>query len=281
MNIFNRVTTLRGYAVMFKMSVHEVVDQIQQGVIVAKRVEGTNDYLIQLPDEKANELDRLEHERENDPFSLSLFDPNYKEEPVQVDLNEYFTINYKDTSIQFNAFHDLDDSFKFNQDGTASTYIHGTYRGISNYTPVTVEFKLEKPYVEAIESIRCVDEQLRNRELAGKGEREVVIMVDGNRHKLSRDGERIIFKTKVTDNFVSIEQCKKIVEKIKEEYNYQPKKLEFLLSLFTETPNNNGEVGEHYLLNKRVVYDVAFNVLDVYIDDKHVYQNYDGEERRG
>ena len=111
----------------------------------------------------------------------------------------------------------------------------------------------------------------------GKGERLVTVIVDGNNHNLMHNGKPVGIKTKITDNIVTLEKCQEVAENIRK-MGHEPKKLFFMLKIFTETPGNDcGDFPEECLLNKDAYYYVESNCLRIWEYGMPVYQNCGGD----
>lgn len=109
-----------------------------------------------------------------------------------------------------------------------------------------------------------------------KGERLVPVILDGNNTNLIVDGKEQRFGVKITDNNVTMENCHEAVKRLKE-LNCFPKKLEFLLSIFTKSNGNEyGDFAEECLLDKRVKYDVEENRMTIWENKELVYENNNG-----
>lgn len=109
-----------------------------------------------------------------------------------------------------------------------------------------------------------------------KGDREVVVHLDGNCTKLIVNDKEIMCKTIITDNIVTIEKCRKIIKKLNN-MNCFPKVISFDLSVYTETEGNEcGDFPEKCLLNKKVYYTVDKDKLLIWKDGKPVYENNHG-----
>jgi hypothetical protein len=108
------------------------------------------------------------------------------------------------------------------------------------------------------------------------GKRVVTVMIDGNKHDIMKDGKRINIQTEIEDNIVTLEKCKEVTENIRR-LGYEPKKLKFFLSIYTETSGNEcGDFVEECLLNRTVNYNVATNTLMVWEDGRPILRNCDG-----
>jgi hypothetical protein len=111
---------------------------------------------------------------------------------------------------------------------------------------------------------------------AGMGTRLVTVIVDGNNHNLQINGKRAIVQTEITNNIVTLAKCQEITEKIRRA-GHEPKKLDFLLSIWTETPGNEyGDFPEECLLNKEARYFVTENRLEIWENNELIYENNNG-----
>jgi len=127
-------------------------------------------------------------------------------------------------------------------------------------------FKLTLDHIETYEK---AEKQLT-------GSRMVTIIIDGNNHNLMVDGKRVIVQTEIIDNIVTIEKCQKVNEKIKAA-GYTPKKLEFLLSIYTDSKGNEyGDFPEECLLNRKVYYFPKSNCMRIWENGYPIYENCNG-----
>lgn len=136
-------------------------------------------------------------------------------------------------------------------------------------------------FIEVLEGLLDVTlTHIENYEKAEKfltDKRTVTIIVDGNNHNIIKDGKKVGIQTEVEDNIVTLEQCQRIVKNIRK-FGYEPKKLHFLLSIYTETPGNDcGDFPEECLLNRDVYYYVGQNTLMIWENGRPVLQNVNGD----
>jgi len=126
--------------------------------------------------------------------------------------------------------------------------------------------KNENMFKEVLESLFDLTlEHIENYEKAEvliEGKRIVPVVIDNNNHNLMINGNRLVMKTEIENNTVTIEKCQDIISHLKSKFNYDAKELRFLLSVYTETENNElGDYPEELLLNLDVVYDVYENCI--------------------
>ena len=108
------------------------------------------------------------------------------------------------------------------------------------------------------------------------GSRMVTVIVDGNNHNLMVDGKRAIVQTEIIDNIVTIEKCQEVFEKVKLA-GHNPKKLEFLLSIYTDSKGNEcGDFPEECLLNRKVYYFSKSNCMRIWENGYPIYENCNG-----
>lgn len=106
----------------------------------------------------------------------------------------------------------------------------------------------------------------------GMGTRLVTVIVDGNNHNLTKNGKRVIVKTEITENVVTLAKCQTVTEGIRKA-GHEPKTLVFMLSVFGE-PNDDGYA--ECLLDKEVRYFVKENRMEIWENRELVYENNDG-----
>lgn len=124
-------------------------------------------------------------------------------------------------------------------------------------------------FVEMLETLLEVTrEHIANYEEASKqliGKRSVFVIVDGNNNNLPKP-----IQIEITDNIVTIEKCRDIVEKIKE-LGHAPQKIEIYLNIYTQTKGNEcGDFPEECLLNKQIKYFPKEDYLQIWENHKLV-----------
>jgi hypothetical protein len=93
--------------------------------------------------------------------------------------------------------------------------------------------------------------------------RIVTVILDGNKTFLHKDSKEVMVKTEIENNTVTIEKCRELIKKLNAE-NCYPKELTFLLSVYTETANNEmGDYPEECLLKREVNYYVDSDCLEI------------------
>lgn len=108
------------------------------------------------------------------------------------------------------------------------------------------------------------------------GARIVPVILDGNNTPLIIDGEKRTFGVEVTDNRITMDVCQKAVARLAE-FNCYPKKLEFLLSIYTSTPGNEyGDFPEECLLDRKAYYHIVDNRLTIWENGDPVYEDNNG-----
>jgi len=135
-------------------------------------------------------------------------------------------------------------------------------------------------FIEVLEGLfKLTLDHINNYEEAEKqltGTRMVTVIVDGNNHNLTIDGKRAIVQTEITDNIVTIEKCQEVTEKIKAA-GHNPEKLKFMLSIYTESKDNEcGDFPEECLLDRKVIYYPKSNCMRIWENGYPVYENCDG-----
>jgi hypothetical protein len=109
------------------------------------------------------------------------------------------------------------------------------------------------------------------------GKRIVTVIVDGNNHNITKDGKKVGIQTEIEDNMVTLEHCQRVTEKI-QQAGHKPKKLQFMMSIYTETPGNDcGDFPEECLLNRNIYYYVEGNTLMIWEHGKPILQNINGD----
>jgi hypothetical protein len=108
------------------------------------------------------------------------------------------------------------------------------------------------------------------------GSRMVTVIVDGNNHNLMVDGKRAIVQTEIIDNIVTIEKCQEVFGKIIA-VGHTPKKLEFMLSIYTDSKGNEcGDFQEECLLNRKVYYFPKSNCMRIWENGYPIFENCNG-----
>ncbi len=111
---------------------------------------------------------------------------------------------------------------------------------------------------------------------AGRGERAVTVIVDGNNHKIvsPTTGKPVIIQTMITDNIVTIAKCREITKKIIGA-GHIPQNLRFMLSIYDDGGkfDFDADVPPDCLLNKYATYNVKHDELIIFDNDEAVYAN--------
>lgn len=106
--------------------------------------------------------------------------------------------------------------------------------------------------------------------------RVVPVIIDGNSTKLIVDGKEQRFGMEVTNSTVTMDMLHKAVKRL-HSFNCHPKKLEVLLSVYTETDGNEyGDCPEVCVLDKTVTYDVDANCMVIKSAGMPIYENNNG-----
>lgn len=127
-------------------------------------------------------------------------------------------------------------------------------------------FKLTLEHIETYEE---AEKQLT-------GGRMVTVIVDGNNHNIVINGKRAIVQTEIIDNIVTIEKCQEVTQKIIIA-GHTPKKLEFMLSIYTQSKDNEcGDFPEECLLNRKVYYFPESNCMRIWENGYPIYENCNG-----
>ena len=151
---------------------------------------------------------------------------------------------------------------------------------IGRWNSVNMSLNLPSTFKEALEDqFHVTQKHIYNYEKAEKkltGKRIVTVLLDGNKTPLSVNGVQKRFGVEITDNKVGIEDCQKAVKRLAE-FDCHPSKLQFMLSVYTETEGNEcGDFPEECLLNCDVFYFVNENRMIIYKDDMPIFENNNG-----
>jgi hypothetical protein len=150
---------------------------------------------------------------------------------------------------------------------------------LSNKSYAEILIKNGHNFKEVLEGLLDVTlDHIKNYEKAEKfltGNRLVTVIIDGNNHNITKDGKRVVIQTEIEDNTVTLEKCKEVTEKIRS-LGHEPKELKFVLSIYTETPGNNGDFPEECLLNRNVYYYPQSNCMRIWENGVPIYENCDG-----
>lgn len=102
------------------------------------------------------------------------------------------------------------------------------------------------------------------------GNREVTVILDNNRTKLTMNGKTVMVHTIAKNNNVPIEKLREIAQTLHDRKCY-PNELEVNLSVYTQTAGNElGDEPEECLTDKKVIYNVKEDKMVVYENGKEV-----------
>ena len=105
--------------------------------------------------------------------------------------------------------------------------------------------------------------------------RTITVIVDGNNHSLTANGQRAIVQTDIDNNIVTIQKCREVAENIRNA-GHEPKTLRFMLSVFGQEYEGSLGLCADYKLNKDAYYHVDEDRLVIWQDGRPVYQNHAG-----
>jgi len=109
--------------------------------------------------------------------------------------------------------------------------------------------------------------------MIGQGTRQITVIIDGNNHQLTtNDGKRLIFKTEITDNKVTLAKCQELADAVRK-LGHEPRKLQLMLSIYEDY---TGDGVPNCLLDKDVYYFADKNCMRIWQDGKPVYENNNG-----
>lgn len=110
-------------------------------------------------------------------------------------------------------------------------------------------------------------------------EREIVVIVDNNKHGFKKeDGSPVVFGTVVDNDIITLRKCQEVWQNIKESAGYEAESLEFCLDVWDVkgdpemSPNNVKEISD-----KVAYYYKKENKLVIWKNKTPIYENENGQ----